>query len=379
MRERFRRLTLEGFRSIRSLDLELGDITILVGANGSGKSNLISFFQLLQAALSENLRVHVGRKGGGSALLHYGIRHTQTMRASLEFTGPEEGGRSVYAFALAHAAPDSLLYTEETVILENLLGQLEQRLEAGHPESRVVAKASHADDAMVGKVCEVFHQLLYNLRVYHFHDTSDRSVIRASQELQDNQFLAADGANLAAFLYRLQEAQPGHYRRIVNTVRLAIPYFQDFALRPEALNPERIQLRWRDHDPDFELGTNHLSDGSLRAIALITALQQPEELLPSIILIDEPELGLHPSAVSLIASLIREVSSKRQVLVATQSPRLLSEFQPDEVVVTERVENAAGQGESQFHRLSREELGDWLKTYSLGSLYEMNVTGGGPQ
>jgi predicted ATPase len=191
--------------------------------------------------------------------------------------------------------------------------------------------------------------------------------------------LLSNGGNLASFLYMLQESFPTHYDRIVSTIRLAVPYLRDFDLAPDRVNPGQTQLRWRDQNPDYEFGPHQLSDGSLRAIALITALLQPEELLPSVIFIDEPELGLHPSAVGIIGKLIKAVSAKRQVVVATQSPRLLSECAPEDIVVVEREEDDRGYGESRFRRLGKEDLGQWLNDYDLGALYEMNVTGGGPR
>jgi predicted ATPase len=177
----------------------------------------------------------------------------------------------------------------------------------------------------------------------------------------------------------LQQSYPAHFDRILTTVRLAVPYLRDFVLERDRLSPGRIQLRWRDRSPDHEFGAHQLSDGSLRAIALITALMQPEELLPALIAIDEPELGLHPSAIATVAQLIRAVSRKRQVIVATQSSRLIAGFAPEEVVVVERDEDERGHGASTFKRLSDEALGAWREDYDLGQLYDMNVTGGGPQ
>jgi predicted ATPase len=160
---------------------------------------------------------------------------------------------------------------------------------------------------------------------------------------------------------------------------MAVPYFKEFLLAPDPLNNSSILLRWRDRNPDYEFGPHQISDGSLRAIALITALLQPDELMPGLIIIDEPELGLHPAAIGLIASLIKAAATKRQVIVSTQSPRLLSEFSPEEVVVVEREEDDKGYGQSHFRRLSNEALGAWIDDYDLGSLYEMQATGGGPR
>ena len=187
-----------------------------------------------------------------------------------------------------------------------------------------------------------------------------------------------NGGNLAAFLYMLRETKREHYDHILSTIRLVVPYLRDLILEPDRLNPTRIQLRWRD-ESEYEFGPHQFSDGSLRAIALVTALMQPDEFLPSVILIDEPELGLHPAAMGVIADLIKEVSEKRQVIIATQSPPLLSAFSPDQVVVAERRAYENGFGESVYRKLSKDDLALWLQDFNLGELYEKNVTGGWPK
>jgi len=135
-------------------------------------------------------------------------------------------------------------------------------------------------------------------------------------------------------------------------------------------------MGWVDRS-GLEFGPHQLSDGTIRAIALITALLQPEENMPSIMLFDEPELGLHPAAIGLVAGLLKAISLKRQVIVATQSPILIREYKPDDIIVLERHENESGRGESLFKRLDASALGKWLERFDLGKLYEMNVTGGG--
>ena len=173
----------------------------------------------------------------------------------------------------------------------------------------------------VAQVARVFLSRLKGLRVYHFHDTSEEAHIRTNQGIDRNRNLLSNGGNLASFLYMLQESFPSHYERILTTVRLAVPFLRSFDLEPDRLNQKQIQLRWRDHNPDYEFGPHQLSDGSIRAIALITALLQPEELLPTVIFIDEPELGLHPSAIGIVAKLLKAVSAKRQVVVSAKAER----------------------------------------------------------
>lgn len=376
--ERLSHLKVAGFRSIRNLDLELGDLTVLVGANGSGKSNFVGFFNLLSAMLSQDLQLYVQRKGGASSILHYGPKLTPSLSASLTVSGVN--GTGIYEFALGFAAPDRLVFAGERLEFQRV-GEAQpfiRSLGAGHTEPQLTELA-RAPDLVPRTVARECLKHLRRIRMYHFHDTSEAAPIRLTQDLPDNHSLQANGSNLAAFLYMLQQSYPAHFDRILTTVRLAVPYLRDFVLERDRLSPGRIQLRWRDRSADHEFGAHQLSDGSLRAIALITALMQPEELLPALIAIDEPELGLHPSAIATVAQLIRAVSRKRQVIVATQSSRLIAGFAPEEVVVVERDEDERGHGASTFKRLSDEALGAWREDYDLGQLYDMNVTGGGPQ
>lgn len=377
--EKLRRVTVEGFRSLRNVELELGELTVMVGANGSGKSNLIDFFRMMNFMLSGTVQLYIGRKGGGSSILHYGPKETPVLNAELEFVG--EDGRSDYRFSLAFASPDRLLFTDEQVRFEKhgYPAPYSRTLNSGQLETDLLTLAAKSDHSVERQVARVFVSRLKELQVYHFHDTSETAFIRVAQDIDRNRALLSNGGNLAAFLYMLRQSKPSHYERILSTVRLTVPYMKAFVLEPDHLNPRRIQLRWHDGNQDYEFGPHQLSDGSLRVIALITALLQPEEFLPAVIFIDEPELGLHPSAVGLIGKLIKATSAKRQIVVATQSPRLLSEFEPEDVVVVERQEYAPGLGNSKFTRLSKEELGAWLTDYDLGALYEMNVTGGGPE
>jgi predicted ATPase len=375
--EKLKRVCIEGFRSLRSVDLTLGDLNVLIGANGSGKSNFVSFFNMLSFMLSGSLQTYVGRKGGGTSILHYGPKKTPVMRGELDFEGTN--AMSKYRFSLAFASPDRILFTDEHVEFKNP-GEprpFSETLSAGQFETDLLEVASGT--TKVSQVARIFVGRLKGLQVYHFHDTTEGSYIRTLQDVDRNRALMSNGGNLAAILYRLQQTKPTHYARILSTIRLAVPYLKNLILEPDSLNAGRIQLRWTDRNPDYEFGPHQFSDGSLRAIALITALLQPEEMLPSVILIDEPELGLHPTAVGIVGNLIKATSAKRQVIVATQSPRLLAQFSPDDVVVVERSENESGFGESNFQRLSNDGLGEWLQDYDLGSLYEMNVTGGAPQ
>ncbi len=210
-------------------------------------------------------------------------------------------------------------------------------------------------------------------RLYHMHDTSRSSPMRKTGKVDDNEFLKADGSNLAAFLYFLQEKHQNSYSLIRRTIQRVTPFFDDFRLRPSRLTPDYIKLEWTHKDSTQYFDASSFSDGTLRFIALATLFLQPKEFLPSVILVDEPELGLHPSAIEMLASLVRQASQNTQVIASTQSSLLLDHFAPEDVMVANRVE-----GGTQIQRLEPEPLKDWLEDYSLGQLWEKNELRGRP-
>lgn len=372
--EKLRRVRIEGFRSIKSAEIGFGDATVLIGANGAGKTNLIGFLQMLSYMMSENLRLYVDERRGANSILHFGASTTQRMSGELEFVRNDE--RSVYGFILVPAAGDRLLFTHEQVFFHKpaAMEPFEALLDPGGFESAVPRAAQVGSESMK-RVCKVFRRRLSEVKVYHFHDTTPVAGIRGFQDMREDRALVAQGSNVAVMLHLLKHRFEAHYRRIVEEVRQILPDFNDFILEPDLLRGrDQIELRWTSKFAERAFGPEHLSDGSIRAVALLTLLLQPKEFKPGVIVIDEPELGLHPFAVSQIARLINEATVDHQVIVLTQSSRIVSEFEPEQVVVVE-----AQNGESHFRHLSREDLSSWLEEYGdLGTLFDMNVTGGAP-
>lgn len=361
---------LQGFKSFANAEVELGPLNLLIGANGAGKSNFLGFFRLLQATTQRQLQGLVQKLGGAAALLHRGPKHTSSIEWAITL---EEGGvRTRYEATLGHALPDRLMFTSEEVssgasdnssLYDGGTGGALASLLAGTPERLSPITAS------------AFAQLR-RLRVYHFHDTSDTAPVKQTVDLQDNRALRSDAGNLAAFLYMLKQAHPAHYREVVETVRLAFPLFDDFVLEPSRLNPNKLLLTWKERGSDYELGPHQLSDGTLRFICLTALLLQPFEHpdAPHIVTIDEPELGLHPYALNLLASMLQQASEKAQLIVSTQSASLLSAVgDPAAVVIVDRKDGA-----STLRRVTEEELAPWLDDYSLGDIWEKGVIGGRP-
>ncbi len=365
-----RRVVLGGFKSIRSMDLELRPLNVLIGANGAGKSNFVSFFGMINAVIGEKLQLYVAKSGRAPCLLHYGPKVTNQVEARLEFEDRE--GSTTFDLRLAYAAGDTLVFAEETLgwKLPNANGPPGVvPLGGGGQESRIRAAAQRGD-----VTARVLINLINGCRIYHFHDTSSTARVMQFCYVGDNRTLLSDGGNLAAFLYRLQNQDEGFaYNRIVSTVRAIAPYFDDFALEPDSANPKEIMLNWRERESDMLFGPHQLSDGTLRAIFLVTLLLQPEEDLPGLVIIDEPELGLHPYALNVIASLVQMASHHCQVLVSTQSSSFLDNFDPEDIVVVDRKGK-----ESVFTRPTVSTLESWLEEYSLSEVWEKNVIGGGP-
>jgi len=363
------RITLRGFKTIRELTaFEPGPLMVMIGANGAGKSNFISFFRLLSWALSGNLQVHMQESGPASALVHDGPARTHEIEA--EMTIQTEVGENQYTFRLTYAAGDTLIFTDERFRFTRTGYPTRAWIElgAGHREANLIQRAA-ADDAGA-TTARTITALLRKIIVYQFHNTSGTARMRSKWDRDDGRWLKEDGANLAPFLYRLKNNEPHYYQRIVETTRLILPFFADYELEPEY---GRLMLSWRERGTDRVFNASQAADGMLRVMALIALLQQREADLPDVLILDEPELGLHPYAINVVAGLIRSASTQVQVIVATQSVSLIDRFDPENIVVVDRKGR-----ESQFKRLSSQELQEWLDTYTLSELWEKNVIGGRP-
>jgi predicted ATPase len=353
------RIQIEGYKSIAHCDLELRRLNVLVGPNGAGKSNFIAALGLLGAIVNGNLQVTVGRAGGASTLLHGGPKRSQQLRLRTDF------GANGYEAILVPTAGDALFFEREVCYFKGRIPDYNTVIGSGHRESNLRAAGEQKD---VPRYC---YDAMRSWQVFHFHDTSAQAGAKQKQPIGDNSFLRPDGANLAPFLYRLQETDPDHYERIRDSVRLVAPFFADFQLAPDRLNPDRIQLEWRQAGSDAYFNGYSLSDGTLRFICLSTLLLQPDP--PSVIVIDEPELGLHPFAITQLADMFRSTSVFHQLIVSTQSVTLLNQLDPEDIVITE-----LRNGETTFERPKWEALQEWLAQYSVGELWEKNLLGGRP-
>lgn len=355
------KLTVKGFKSIKSLEnFELNNLNVLIGANGAGKSNFIGIFRLLNNIYNQKLQNYVKTKGGVDSFFHFGIKNTEELFLKFEF------GVNGYSCLLKPTNDNFLLIDTEMVSYHHTK-------KYNRPYTSVISGDDYESKIKEHnqKISQYVRNAIKSWKIYHFHDTSDTALVKRTSEITDNLILKEDGENLSAYLYMLREKYPTEYKRIVNTIRLVLPFFDDFVKRE---NETTVQLEWfQKGQPDTPLKAHLLSDGSLRFICLMVLLLQPLELLPDTILIDEPELGLHPYAIAILADVIKQVSEEKQIIISTQSVTLVNYFEPNDVIVVNQKD-----GISSFERLDNEKLEDWLEDYSLGELWETNLLGGRP-
>ncbi|BAZ08949.1 hypothetical protein NIES4071_07550 [Calothrix sp. NIES-4071] len=348
------RIVIKSFKSIADCNLSLSRLNVLIGSNGAGKSNFIGFFRMVQQLFDENLQVFVSRQGSSDALLHFGRKTTEQLKFELWF------GDNYYMATLEPTQDNRLMFTKESL----RWGLTNEELGKGHFETVVRKNVPAA-------ISNHIVSLITQWRVYHFHDTSDTAYVKQAHNINDNAYLRPDARNLASFLYLLRENYPASYQKIVKTIRLVAPFFGEFYLRPSPQNQDVIELEWFELGQDIPFKAYLLSDGTLRFMCLATVFLQPDILQPETILVDEPELGLHPYAITILASLMRATS--KQVIVSTQSVELLNEFDASDVIVVDRC-----QGKSSLRRLLTHDLVEWLEDYSLGELWKKNIVGGRP-
>jgi predicted ATPase len=358
------RLALSGYKSIQRAEIDFSRLNVLIGANGAGKSNLVSFFSLLQAALDGKLDGYVGRNGGPNSLLYLGAKRTSEIATTI--TVVTAAGTGSFHQRFEFRAPDSLSYSTNHAARPPGVGRSDEMVIDGL--CSIVKRDGPGHPGLL-----IYPSLKDHLAIYHLNDTSLASPIRTEVYVQDNARLRPDAGNLAALLFLYKNKRSLVYERIRSTVRKVVPSFDDFVLEPKRLNPNNILLNWKRQGSDYLLGPHQISDGSLRAMALITLFLQPKDDWPDLLIVDEPELGLHPYALALVAGLIRAASVQTQILVTTQSTAFLDHFSAGEIIVIEAV-----RGTSVFRRLDPGPLKDWLDEYSIGELWQKNVIGGGP-
>lgn len=362
-KKRIKNLTIKGFKSIRDLDnLRLNSLNVLIGANGVGKSNFVDYFRMLGEMMAGRLQLWTNKQGGAERILSYGIKETARMQSYVRFD------RNGFSFELEPTVDGAFVFASEHLTFEGNLGDKQQSLGSGHTESMLPGQAALADKFSTPGYS---YNSIANWKVFHFHDTSETAGVKRWGALHDNEFLRSDASNLAAYLYRLSKEHPSVLDQIRRTIQLAIPIFDDFVFKPreKPTQEQEINLQWKQKNSDYVLWPSQLSDGSIRFICLVTTLLQPDP--PSTLVIDEPELGLHPYAITLLGALLRSASKRMQVIVSTQSVALLNEFEIEDLIVVDREDSG-----TVFKRLDATDFAKWLEDYTIGELWQKNILGG---
>lgn len=350
------RIEIYGYKSIKSLDLTLRNINIMIGANGSGKSNLLSFFVFIKALYTRNLKEFVALSGGMDKYLHLGRKSTDEISMKMSFES------NAYSLTLK-AGENAFVITKEGLWYDN------------NPyTSNPIDIASMTEESILQfatvERAKYIRNYLSQLKKYHFHDTSRNSPFtKVSNINNDGDSLLPQGENLAAFLYNIHEKSIVNYNLIIRTIQSVASYFRDFYLKPDENG--NITLKWQDKFCENVYGATDLSDGTIRFIALTTLFLQPE--LPQTIILDEPELGLHPIAIAKLSGMIKSIAAKGcQIIIATQSTDLISHFDAEDIITVDQIN-----GESVYKRLSSEELGLWLEDYTIDELWKRNIISSG--
>ena len=361
------RIKIENYKSIRNLDFEMKPINILIGANGVGKSNFINFFNFLKQIHDQKLQLHVAEEGGSDNILHFGSKESEHLVGLVTFDN-----KNGYYFKLRPSKDNKLYFEYEGSDFNKEFYGKKDRSTNVDWLTNVWSKGNFESSLIEQKstINIYVSEYMNSFKVFHFHDTSKTSKMRKAAQINDNSFFREDASNLSAYLYWMQEKHPLNFKKIERVVNSVAPFFEKFNLQPDRLNPDMIRLEWQEKGSEY-FNAMHLSDGTLRFIALATLLLQPEA--PQIIIIDEPELGLHPFAINKLAGLIQKASANSQVIISTQSVNLVDNFVPEDIITVDRKD-----GQSVFKRLSSEELKEWLSEYNISDLWNKNVIGGRP-
>jgi len=368
---RLTEVTIRGFKSIaynNPVTLSFGKVNLLLGANGAGKSTIVSFFKMLEYMMTGRLQRYIYENGRSQVFLYYGAKVTPTLSAALRFEGDDF--YDIYEFFLTYAAQERLSVTSENIEWYKDGNEQPRKREIISPDYGEVGLIKEKEQNIESKV---MWRLLSQIKVYQFSDSLPTSPMRQASTVESAQYLQSQANNLSSFLYYLKRNYPRHYERIEMYVKRVVPQFREFYLEPDQ---GYISLRWYDTSlNDYALSASQFSDGSIRFIALATLLLQPKETMPPIIIVDEPELGLHPYAIYQLADMVGEAAQHAQIILATQSSSLLDRFDVNDITIVERDEDDQC---TVVTKLDANALKEWLEDYSLSELWEKNVIGGRP-
>lgn len=379
---RFKNLTVKGFRRLSDIDVELRPLTVMIGVNGVGKSSMLEAVSLLSSSAEGRLRERISHTGGLSSLLTAGRMDSLTL--GVEMAVDRDAPLS-YSMMLERRGP-AYSITEEMLTQQRNpwpppFKHIESRgedVKYFDPDGAQLMRPTWRHDpfesslAQVPKMFQASEELrshLASATLYHVLDVGPKAPARLPQAMEPADLPGSDGETLASCLYYLRETDPDRFEAITDTLTAAFPHsFERLDFPPVAAGT--LAMTWRDPAFGKSLFANQLSEGTLRFLWLVTLLQSPG--LPSICMIDEPEVSLHPEMLSLLADLLREASTRSLVLVATHSDRLIRFLKPAEVLVVDMAED----GSAVPTWADELDLEEWLDEYTLDEAWRMGRMGG---
>jgi predicted ATPase len=378
-------IKIEGFRSFKKVELEMPRLAVLIGPNGGGKSNFLDLMSLMSEAAQGQLEKGVGIRGGADCV-GFGFSSLRNVFVEFHFQGESlPNVRFKLGFDVAFATSNVQVeeVVEEPTTERN--GQLSvvkrDRNECVFREGEIEERKTleWASELAIFQVRDLSkyptpYRLLSNIQewtLYRDIDVGPESPVRQPELVRPAVRLLPDGRNLSSVLYAMQQDHEETWEDILGILKTAYPDFEKLRV-PAGGGDGKVHLRWFERPHEKEgLSANLLSDGTLKLLCLIAILKSPNP--PPLICIDEPELGLHPDWIELVAELLQDAAVRTQVIVATHSPHIVAKLDPDQVIVTEK-EN----GETRLERLSSSDLEKWLRDFNLADLWLAGHIGGRP-
>jgi len=386
-------LKVEGFRSLRNVSWEPGDLNLLVGPNASGKTNLLKVIDLLSAAAGGRLSERVRKEGGIVPVMWNGRCDSLKIAAMVRqpMAREPEGSELLSYRLLLKRLGDTSAYRIENETLEKLGPQLkflqsEENVLLDRDASRAViydwmsqrrtVQMFSKDETLLSTTANnplaarsdiyAFQAWMHDWTVYEIIDTRRGSPIRQPALTRHEKRVSPSGDNLAPVLQTLHEYDIDFRNEIYAAMQAAFgDQFHELAFLTAGEGQIQLGVRWNGLKRPQSAAS--LSDGTLRFLFLLTVLASED--VPPIIAIEEPEIGLHPCMFPIIAEFASVAATRSQVINSTHSPEFLDAFR-DTTVSTTVFESH--EGETVCAVLEGEELQEWLKDYRLGELHVSN-------
>lgn len=352
----FQRLSVDGFRRLCGVNIDFKDrpLCVMIGANGSGKTSVLEVMSLLAASAQGKLGDRISELGGIGAVLTAG-----RSEMSFQLTAGSGAGPLQYDLSIETSGIGYSLKAEGLAHIGR--GTITLR-------AKVVSETGLSDARSLLKPAADFRERLASSAYYHMLDVGPRSQVRLPQPMRPAKLPGKNGEDLVTCLYDMRETEPDAFETVEDSLRAAFPGFVQLTFPPVAAGT--LAMIWRDRNFPTGFYSHQLSEGMLRFLWLATLLQS--SALPEVVLLDEPEVSLHPELLNLLAHQLREAAQRSQIIVATHSDRLVRFLKPEEVLVADLTE----EGLAKLTWADSLDLEKWLDEYTLDEVWGIGRLGG---